>query len=528
MKFKILTIFPEMVESYLKESILGRAVRSGVIEAEAIDIRAFSRNKHKNTDDTPYGGGAGMVMLAQPIVDAMESAMGENFRGKRLYLSPRGKTLTQKMVEELSKEEEIILLCGHYEGVDQRAIDLVIDEEVSVGDYVLTGGELGALIVVDAVSRLVPGVLGSDESSVDESFSSGLLEYPQYTRPREFRGLSVPDVLLSGHQANIDRYRRDEALRVTFERRPEMLKKIALDKRDHKVIRELQKERKEKYMIKIGFIDFFIDEWHANNYPKWIKEQSEVLGVPFKVAYAWEDKQREGGISAREWCEKFGVELCATREEVVEKSDVLVVLSPDNAEEHERLGKEALMSGKRVYMDKTFAEDVAAAKRMFELAEAHGTMLCSSSALRFSRNLDKLAGDKGIVNFAVTGPGVLKNYSVHQLEMIVKVMGVGAKRVLVTGTENAHNVVIDYGKDRCATMSQAPMYDFTCAVTWEDGQGEMVIPTDYFPNFIHDMLVFFNGGEPVAPKEETIEIMALIETIIKASKKPGAWLKVEA
>ncbi|MBQ5770482.1 MAG: tRNA (guanosine(37)-N1)-methyltransferase TrmD, partial [Clostridia bacterium] len=301
MKFKILTIFPEMVESYLKESILGRAVRSGAIEAEAIDIRAFSKNKHKNTDDTPYGGGAGMVMLAQPIVDAMESAMGDNFKGKRLYLSPRGKTLTQKMVEELSKEEELILLCGHYEGVDQRAIDLVIDEEVSVGDYVLTGGELGALIVVDAVSRLVPGVLGCDESSVDESFSSGLLEYPQYTRPREFRGLSVPEVLLSGHQANIDRYRRDEALRVTFERRPEMLKNLALDKRDHKIIRDLQKERNEKHMIKIGFIDFFLDEWHANNYPKWIKEQSEILGVPFKVAYAWEDKAKEGGLSGKEW-----------------------------------------------------------------------------------------------------------------------------------------------------------------------------------------------------------------------------------
>ncbi|MBQ5769678.1 MAG: Gfo/Idh/MocA family oxidoreductase, partial [Clostridia bacterium] len=234
------------------------------------------------------------------------------------------------------------------------------------------------------------------------------------------------------------------------------------------------------------------------------------------------------GLSGKEWCEKFGVELCATREEVVEKSDVLVVLSPDNAEEHERLGKEALMSGKRVYMDKTFAEDSAAAKRMFELAEANGTTLCSSSALRFSRNLDKLAGDKGIVNFATTGPGIIRNYSVHQLEMIVKVMGVGAKRVLVTGTENAHNVMIDYGKDRYATMSQAPMYDFSCAVTWEDGQGEMVIPTDFFPNFIHDMLAFFAGGEPIAPKAETIEIMTLIETITKAAKKPGTWLKVEA
>lgn len=527
MKFKILTIFPEMIEGYLSQSILGRATKSGAIEAQAIDIRAFSKNKHKNTDDTPYGGGAGMVMLAQPIVDAMEHAMGENFKGKRLYLSPRGKTLTQKMVEELSREEEIILLCGHYEGVDQRAIDLVIDEEVSVGDYVLTGGELGALIIVDAVSRLVPGVLGSDESCVDESFSSGLLEYPQYTRPREFRGLSVPDVLLSGHQKNIDRYRRDEALRVTFERRPEMIRNVSLDKRDHEVLRKLKKERNEKHMIKIGFIDFFLDEWHANNYPKWIEEQSEKLGVPFKVAYAWEDKAKEGGIDGKAWCEKFGVELCASREEVVEKSDVLIVLSPDNSEEHERLGREALMSGKPVYMDKTFAPDLAAAKRMFELAEANGTRLCSSSALRFSRNLDVLAGDKGIINFAVTGPGVLQNYSVHQLEMIVKVMGTNAKRVLVTGTENAHNVVIDYGKDRYATMSQAPMYDFSCAVTWEDGHGEMVIPTDYFPNFIHDMLLFFNGGEAIAPKEETLEVMALIETIMAAAKKCGSWVKVE-
>lgn len=528
MKFKILTIFPDMVNAVLRESILGRAIASGAIEAEAIDIRPYSRNKHKNTDDAPFGGGAGMVMLAQPIVDAMEAAMGEGFRGKRVYLSPRGATLTQKKVEQLAKEEEIILLCGHYEGVDQRAIDLVIDEEISVGDYVLTGGELGALIVVDAVSRLVPGVLGSADSSVDESFSSGLLEYPQYTRPREFRGLSVPQVLLNGNQAHIDRWRRDEALRVTFERRPEMLRGIARDKRDHEVLRALREERKRKNMLKIGFIDYYLDEWHANNYPKWIQEKSEELGVPVSIAYAWEDKSREGGLSGKEWCEKFGVELLKSREEVCEKSDFIVVLSPDNAEQHERLGREALMSGKPVYMDKTFAPDLAAAQRMFALAEEHNTRLCSSSALRCTRNLDPLKGDENIVSFATTGPGRLDNYAVHQVEMIVSVMGTRAKRVMVAGGEHSRQVTIDYGKGRYASFVQMEQLDFVCNAAWADGHGETIVPIDYFPNFMGDMLSFFLGGAAVAPREETLAVIAILDAALAAARKPGEWTKVAA
>ena len=229
MIFKVLTIFPEMLRPMLEASILGRAISEGIIRVELIDIRPYSDRKHRNTDDDPFGGGAGMVMLAQPIVDAVEA---NPVKGRRIYLSPRGRTLTQPIVEELAGDEEILLLCGHYEGVDQRALDLVIDEELSIGDYVLTGGELGALVVIDAVSRLIPGVLGKDESSVDESFSSGLLEYPQYTRPREYRGLQVPEVLLNGNHAEIDRWRRNEALRITKARRPEMLEKVELDKRD--------------------------------------------------------------------------------------------------------------------------------------------------------------------------------------------------------------------------------------------------------------------------------------------------------
>ena len=239
MTIKVLTIFPDMLRPMLRESILGRAIEAGLIDVELIDIRPFSQNKHKNTDDYPFGGGPGMVMLAQPIVDAMEYAMGEGFSGKRLYLSPRGTTFDQRMAERLSREDTLILLCGHYEGVDQRAIDLVIDEEVSIGDYVLTGGELGALVIIDAVSRLIPGVLGSDESSEDESFSSGLLEYPQYTRPREYRGLQVPEVLLNGDHAKIARWRRDRALEITAARRPDLIEKAELDKKDRAFLQTL-------------------------------------------------------------------------------------------------------------------------------------------------------------------------------------------------------------------------------------------------------------------------------------------------
>ena len=240
MKIKVFTIFPEMLRPYLSESILGRAIENGLIDVELIDIRPYSENKHKNTDDYPFGGGAGMVMLAHPIVDAIEQNTPEGAHPHCIYLSPRGRTLTQSVVEQLAQEDELYLLCGHYEGVDQRALDLVIDEEVSIGDYVLTGGELGALVIIDAVSRLIPGVLGSEESSVDESFSSGLLEYPQYTRPREYRGLAVPEVLLNGNHALINRWRRNESLKLTRERRPEMLENVPLDKKDRAFLAELE------------------------------------------------------------------------------------------------------------------------------------------------------------------------------------------------------------------------------------------------------------------------------------------------
>jgi len=222
-KITILTIFPEMFAP-LHLSMLGRAEKAGLLEIREVNIRDYSKNKHHNTDDAPFGGGAGMVMLAQPIVDAIRDVQGENFKGRRIYLSPRGETLTQKKVEELAKEEDLILLCGHYEGVDQRALDLCIDEEISIGDYILTGGELGAMVLVDSVARLVPGVLGCEESAQTESFSSGLLEHPQYTRPREFEGLVVPEPLLGGNHAHIQDWQLSESLYLTLKKRPEMAK----------------------------------------------------------------------------------------------------------------------------------------------------------------------------------------------------------------------------------------------------------------------------------------------------------------
>ena len=239
MKIKILTIFPEMFESVMNASILGRAREQGLIEVECIDIRPFSDRKHKNTDDYPFGGGAGMVMLAQPIMDAMAFAMGENFKGKRIFMGPRGTTLTTAKARELAKEEELILLCGHYEGVDQRALDACIDEEISIGDYILTGGELAAMVLTDCVARFIPGVLGSAESPEEESFSDGLLEYPQYTRPRELNGMEVPEVLLSGDHAKIKAWRRQESLRATKKFRPDLLEKAQLTDKEKRMLEEM-------------------------------------------------------------------------------------------------------------------------------------------------------------------------------------------------------------------------------------------------------------------------------------------------
>ncbi|MBR6667261.1 MAG: tRNA (guanosine(37)-N1)-methyltransferase TrmD [Clostridia bacterium] len=239
MKITILTIFPEMFESVLNSSILGRAREQGLIEVECVDIRPFSDRKHKNTDDYPFGGGAGMVMLAQPIMDAMKHVTGENFSGRRIYMGPRGTTLTTAKARELAKEEHLVLLCGHYEGVDQRALDSCIDEEISIGDYILTGGELAAMVLTDCVSRFIPGVLGSGESAEEESFSDGLLEYPQYTRPRELNGMEVPEILLSGDHAKIKAWRRQESLRATKKFRPDLLEKADLTPKEIKLLEEL-------------------------------------------------------------------------------------------------------------------------------------------------------------------------------------------------------------------------------------------------------------------------------------------------
>ena len=240
MKIKILTTFPEMFGSVLSASILGRAREQGLLDISLVDIRPFSDRKHKNTDDYPFGGGAGMVMLAQPIRDAMAFAMGDSFRGRRIYLGPRGQTLTTEKARALAAEEELILLCGHYEGVDQRALDTLIDEEISIGDYILTGGELAAMVLTDCVARFIPGVLGSADSPEEESFSDGLLEYPQYTRPRDLDGRCVPEVLLSGDHAKIRAWRRRESLAATARLRPDLLASAKLDDQDLKILKELE------------------------------------------------------------------------------------------------------------------------------------------------------------------------------------------------------------------------------------------------------------------------------------------------
>ena len=220
MQFDVLTLFPEMFEP-IKQSILGKAIEKEKIKLKLVNIRDFSKDKHKKVDDTPYGGGAGMVMKPDVVYDAYKSVYEEN--AKVIYLSPQGKTLNQKKVEELSKEKHLILLCGHYEGIDQRVIDKIVDEEISIGDYVLTGGEIPAMVLIDTVSRYIDGVL-NQESIKEESFSQGLLEYPQYTRPEIFEGEKVPEVLLSGHHGNIDNWRKEQSLKITKQKRPDLLK----------------------------------------------------------------------------------------------------------------------------------------------------------------------------------------------------------------------------------------------------------------------------------------------------------------
>ena len=220
MKFDVLTLFPEMFE-ILNQSIIGKAIEKELININLINIRDFSKDKHKKVDDTPYGGGAGMVMKPDVVYDAYQSIKDRN--AKVIYMSPQGKPLNQKKVEELSKENHLIILCGHYEGIDQRVLDKIVDEEISIGDYVLTGGEIPAMVLIDSVSRYVEGVLKED-SIKEESFSNGLLEYPQYTRPEIFEGMKVPEILLSGHHENIEKWRKEKSLEMTKKKRPDILK----------------------------------------------------------------------------------------------------------------------------------------------------------------------------------------------------------------------------------------------------------------------------------------------------------------
>ncbi|MBQ3379462.1 MAG: tRNA (guanosine(37)-N1)-methyltransferase TrmD [Clostridia bacterium] len=232
MKIDILTLFPDMMETVLSESIIGRARRAGVISINCVNIRDFTQDKHRRVDDYPYGGGRGMLMQAEPIYEAYKSVCGDGEKPCFIYMSPQGRPLTQKLAGELSKEEHIVVLCGHYEGVDERALILTDAKEISIGDYVLTGGELPALVLCDTVCRLVPGVLKDDESFLKESHQNGLLEYPQYTRPEEYMGLRVPDVLISGHHANIEKWRLSKSVERTRTKRPDLYEKYVGDSKD--------------------------------------------------------------------------------------------------------------------------------------------------------------------------------------------------------------------------------------------------------------------------------------------------------
>ena len=244
MRIDILTLFPEMCETVLSESIIGRAREEKKVQINCRQIRDYSTDKHRRVDDTPYGGGMGMVMQVQPIYDCYTALCEEIGRKPHLiFMSPQGKVLTQKRVKELSEMENIAILCGHYEGVDERVIEEIVDEEISVGDYVLTGGELPALILADSVSRMLPGVLSEEVCFTDESHFSSLLEYPQYTRPPVWMDREVPGVLMSGHHANIEKFKREKSLQRTFERRPDLLSKAQLSKKDIEYIKQLKSEK---------------------------------------------------------------------------------------------------------------------------------------------------------------------------------------------------------------------------------------------------------------------------------------------
>ena len=244
MRIDIITVLPEMIEGFFNCSIMKRAQEKGLAEIHIHNLRDYTLDKYRRVDDYPFGGGAGMVMLAQPIYSCLDAVDPEH-KARRILLSPRGRTLSPEVARELAKEEHLLFLCGHYEGIDER-VSCAMDEELSIGDYVLTGGELAAMVAIDCIARFIPGVLGSSESAETESFSDGLLEYPQYTRPAEFRGMKVPEVLLNGNHALIERWRRDRAIELTLSRRPELMEHVELNKKDIAFIQSIKKDEKAR------------------------------------------------------------------------------------------------------------------------------------------------------------------------------------------------------------------------------------------------------------------------------------------
>ena len=245
MNFHVLTLFPEMIEQGMHTSIIGRAIAGGYLSIDAINIRDYAFNKHQKVDDYPYGGGAGMLMQAEPVYLAYESVQKKlGYRPRVVYLTPEGEVFHQTMAKELAKEKDLVFLCGHYEGIDERVLDEIVTHYVSIGDYVLTGGELPAMVMMDSISRMVPGVLSNQESGETESFAENLLEYPQYSRPEEWHGQKVPPVLLSGHHANIEAWRREQSILRTAKRRPDLLKKADLTNKEWSQIRQWKKEWK--------------------------------------------------------------------------------------------------------------------------------------------------------------------------------------------------------------------------------------------------------------------------------------------
>ncbi len=247
MNFHVLTLFPEMIEQGVNTSITGRAITKGLLSLEAINIRDFAFNKHQKVDDYPYGGGAGMLMQAEPVYLSYESIAERIGRKPRvIFLTPQGKTFNQDMAKEFALEEDLVFLCGHYEGIDERVLEEIVTDYVSIGDYVLTGGELPAMVMMDSISRMVPGVLNNQESGETESFSGNLLEYPQYSRPEEWHGKKVPEVLLSGHHANVDKWRREQSIIRTAKWRPDLLPKADLTNKEWNEVRRLRKQWKEE------------------------------------------------------------------------------------------------------------------------------------------------------------------------------------------------------------------------------------------------------------------------------------------